>query len=152
MFCCISKNSVEENTKKDLLDISLHDTVPFIPPVTEGKVVKVYDGDTITIATALPYSTFYYRFHIRPAGIDSPEIKGKTEKEKTLAKKSKDELHNLIFNKQITLKNVSIEKYGRLLADVYLDNLNVNKWLLDNNLAVPYDGGNKADVRPKEWD
>jgi endonuclease YncB( thermonuclease family) len=50
----------------------------------------------------------------------------------------------------IHLKNISTEKYGRILADVYLDDLHVNQWMLDNGLAVEYDGGTKQ--RPVEWD
>ena len=42
--------------KPRLTDVEYKDTVPFVPPVTGGRVVKVYDGDTITIeaATGLP--------------------------------------------------------------------------------------------------
>ena len=43
-----------------------------------------------------------------------------------------------------------MEKYGRLLADVYVDNIHVNQWMLDNKYAVPYDGGTKH--RPSDWD
>ena len=37
------------------------------------------------------------------------------------------------------------EKYGRLLATVYLNNINMNEWMLTNNYAIPYDGGKKTD-------
>jgi endonuclease YncB( thermonuclease family) len=50
----------------------------------------------------------------------------------------------------VDLKNVSTEKYGRILADVYVDHVNINKWMLENKLAVPYDGGKKT--RPPEWE
>jgi hypothetical protein len=45
---------------------------------------------------------------------------------------------------------LSTEKYGRLLADVYLEDLHLNAWMLEHNYAVPYDGGTKH--RPVEWD
>jgi endonuclease YncB( thermonuclease family) len=54
------------------------------------------------------------------------------------------------MNKTIHLKNISTEKYGRVLANVYLDDLHVNQWMLDNHYAIPYDGGTKN--RPPEWD
>ena len=91
-----------------------------------------------------------YRFSVRLNGIDSAEIKGKTANEKRLAFEARDRLNELIFGKMIHLKNISTEKYGRILADVYLDDLHVNQWMLDNDLAVPYDGGTKQ--RPTEWD
>ena len=38
-----------------LSTVCYKDTTPFIPPLTYGKVIKVYDGDTLTIASKLPY-------------------------------------------------------------------------------------------------
>jgi len=125
-------------------------TVPFVPPVTSGKVIKVYDGDTITIASRLPFpNSPIYKFPVRLLGIDCPEIKGSTENEKNLAKSARDALSSKINGKTVMLKNVSTEKYGRLLAYVYLDSENMNQWMLDNNYAVKYDGGTKT--RPDNW-
>ncbi len=132
-------------------NINWQTTVPFVPPVSSGKVIKVYDGDTITVATKLPMrNSPVYRFPVRLTGIDSPEIKGKSEAEIALAKKSRDALNELIYGKIVKLQNVSTEKYGRLLADVYIDSIHVNKWLLDNKYAIPYDGSTKT--RSIEWD
>jgi micrococcal nuclease len=131
-------------------DVDFKSTMKFVPPVYFGKVIKVYDGDTITIASKLPYNDSpMYRFAIRLSGIDSPEIKGKTNSEKDLAKLSRDKLNELIFGKIVVLKNTNIEKYGRILADVYFEDIHINKWMLDNKLAVPYDGGMKH--IPDEW-
>jgi endonuclease YncB( thermonuclease family) len=47
------------------------------------------------------------------------------------------------------LKNVKTEKYGRLLADVYIDQIHLNDYLLKKRLAVVYDGGTKN--CPKNW-
>jgi endonuclease YncB( thermonuclease family) len=77
------------------------------------------------------------------AGIDSPEINSKTIREKEAAVDARDALHNLIFGKLVYFKNVSVEKYGRVLADVYCEDIHVNSWMLENNLAIPYFGGAK---------
>lgn len=130
--------------------ISWKDTSIFIPPVSQGVVIKVYDGDTITIATHMPIpDTPLYRFSVRLLGIDCAEIKGKTVAEKEIAAKARQALSTKILNKTVQLKNVSLEKYGRLLADVYLDGLHLNQWMLDNGHAVAYDGGTKS--IPAEW-
>ena len=130
--------------------ITYENTIPFIPPITSGKVVKVYDGDTFTLAAKLPNTDGpVYRFTVRLNGIDTPEIKGKTATEKELAKKARDALSSLIMNKIIILKNIETEKYGRLLAEVYVDDININNYMVDNKYAVKYDGGTKE--RPEEW-
>lgn len=130
--------------------LSWEDTIPFVAPVTGGQVVKVYDGDTITIASKLPYdSSPMYRFSVRLNGIDTPEIKGKNEEGKTLAKKARDELSKLIMNKEVTLENVQTEKYGRILADVHCEGIHLNNWLVEQRYAVKYDGGTK--VIPLSW-
>jgi len=154
-FCFFSRNKKNNKERRisanNLQEADWDNTAPFIPPVTRGKVIKVYDGDTITIASKLPYkSSQMYRFSVRLRGIDSPEIKSKSLAEKELAMNSKMALSNVILGQIVDLKNISTEKYGRILADVYIDNVNVNTWMLENKLAVPYDGGKK--MRPPEWD
>ena len=158
--CLKTRNSVDLQSKdeiwakatKDLEHITYKDTIPFIIPILYGKVIKVYDGDTITIAAVLPIinNNKLYRFSVRLSGIDSPEIKGHTQREKNAAIVARDALHKLIFGKVIELRNNANEKYGRLLADIYLhtadgsENLiHINKWMLDNKYAIPYNGGTK---------
>ena len=136
---------------KYLQDINYNNTIPFVPPITEGKVIKVYDGDTFTIASKLPYhSSPVYRFSVRLNGIDAPEMKCKTNVAKLHAVKSRDALSSIILNKKVKLTNIKTEKYGRILADVYVDEIHVNKWMLDNKHAVQYNGGTKN--KPPEWE
>ena len=147
----ISTSTIENPSIMNYLDsIEYKDTIAFVPSITGGKVVKVYDGDTITIASKMPYENSpIFRFSVRLLGIDTPEIKSKSTAEKDLAIISRDALSEKIMGKIVQLKNVSLEKYGRLLADVYLDDLNLNQWLLENKYAVAYDGGTKH--RPDTW-
>jgi endonuclease YncB( thermonuclease family) len=133
-----------------LQHIVYHDTIPYIPPITCGKVVKVYDGDTITIATKLPYDgSPIYRFSVRINGIDCPEMNTQDHNEHVCANIAKQKVCDMIFNKIIHLKNVKLEKYGRILADVYLDDISVGEMLCKSNLAVKYDGGTKKS--PDDW-
>jgi|LauGreSuBDMM15SN_2_FD.fasta_scaffold05102_3 endonuclease YncB( thermonuclease family) len=160
-ICSITPNCFRKNTFSypippatlaELQNVQYHDTHAFVPPIHIGKVIKVYDGDTITIASKYPgaENSPMYRFSVRLNGIDSAEIKGKTVAEKEQAVIARDALSKMILNKIVTLKNLSTEKYGRLLAEVYLDDLHLNAWMLEHNYAVPYDGGTKH--RPAEWD
>jgi len=131
-------------------NIDWKDTTQFVPPIEKGIVIKVYDGDTITVAAKLPYSTSHlYRFSVRLNGIDCPEIKGKDEHEKQCAQIAKEEMIGLVLNKVVSLKNVRTEKYGRILADVYIGDLHLNKYMIEKRLAVTYDGGTK--ISPSNW-
>ena len=142
------------STPKSLDDVVYSDTQIYIPNITQGKVVKVYDADTITVANRISVrgvqSDEIYRFPVRLNGIDSPEIKSKNPTTKALAKQARDVLSEMIFGKTVELKNVQLEKFGRLLADVYLGDLHLNQWLIDHNYAVRYDGGTKQ--IPEEWE
>ena len=82
---------------------------------------------------------------IRILGIDTPEIKGKCKKEKTLAIKARDFARKALFNAEVVIvKNLKRDKYFRLLADVYFDNTNLASALLENGLAVSYSGKKKS--------
>ena len=132
--------------------IKWEDTVEFTFPITGGKVIKVYDADTITIATRLPFNDSpLYRLSVRLNGIDAPEIKGKdvSDEEKEAAIIARDVVSKMILHKYVVLKNIQTEKYGRLLADVYIDNINLNEYLITHRYAVKYDGGKK--IKPESW-
>lgn len=137
-----------------LQSATLEGALSFVPPITYGKVVKVYDGDTITIVNHLQFGMFetseIYKFQVRLSGIDCPEIRGKSEAEKTRAKQARDVLSALVLNKIVELRNVKTEKYGRLLADIYLNGVCLNDYMISEGYAVSYDGGSK--IRPEDWD
>ena len=127
----------------------------FVPPISYGKVVKVYDGDTITVATPLDYTRApIYHFSVRLRGIDSPEIRGSSPEEKAAALAAKNALSEKIMNRMVFLQNIDTEKYGRVLADVFLEEpgpgsgksetQSISEWMLQNHYAVDYDGTTKV--------
>jgi len=141
---------VETNPQYDYLrDITYKTCIPYIPNITYGKVVKVYDGDTITIATRIPNDTTVYRFTVRLLGIDSPEMKSQYENEKQLAIQSQNALATLIMDKIVRIGTITFEKYGRILANVYCEGINVSDWMIDNGYAVAYNG--KTKQIPDAW-
>ena len=149
MFSKALCNSISQ---LDMEDITWDDTVPFTFPIKGGKVIKVYDGDTLIIASKLPYKNSpIYRLSVRLNGIDTPEMKGKdiSDEERIAAKNARDFVSNLVLNKYVKLENISNEKYGRILADVYYKDIHLNELLLKEKYAVPYDGGTKT--KPDSW-
>jgi micrococcal nuclease len=115
------------------------------------KCIKVYDGDTITVA----FKPFYdedsqsgdntiYKYNIRLSGIDTPEIRTKNLDEKKKGLEIRDTLREKILDKLVIIKCSGFDKYGRLLAFVYDENnSNINQWLIDNGFAYNYSGGTK---------
>ena len=124
---CTSKRYKLEETYKNIK--------PYVPQITEGIVVNVYDGNTITIISKLHYKeselsydeSEYYRFSVRLFGIDIAENE--------TAKKA---LSVKILNHNVTLRDVTTDKYGRILANVYLDNECINDWMLNNGYAIAW--------------
>jgi micrococcal nuclease len=141
IFCrCASVEGIDHDY---LNSITYEQTQPFIPQLSYCKVIKVYDGDTVTVGSRITGTNIVYRFSVRLAGIDTPEMTSKNNLEKERAIFVRDRLHDLVFGKIVLLKNLSTEKYGRILADIYLDDLHINKYMIDNKYAYEYNGGKK---------
>ena len=62
------------------------------------------------------------------------------------AVRARDQLRQLVEGQMVCLHNVRLEKYGRVLAGVTFRGADLSKWMLERNLAVPYDGGTKPAV------
>ena len=134
MFCCFIKksNSNIMNTPEEVFkDSCWSNCQPFQPDLKIGKVIKVYDGDSITIA-AKPYENYpIYRFSIRLSGIDTPELRTRNENEKKHAIIARDALSEKILDKIVTLKNVESENMVVfLLTFIWEMKIYVNGWLL----------------------
>ena len=112
----------------------------------DGAVyVRNYDGDTITFNLPLLHPLIGDKISIRVNGIDTPEIKGKCEKEKYNSQQAKEMAADILRDaKQITLKNMERGKYFRVVADVFVDEENLADMLIEAGMAVRYDGGKKT--------
>jgi micrococcal nuclease len=102
-------------------------------------VRKVYDGDTITVDIDLGFDVILKNQRIRLLGIDTPEIRGE-EREKGLI--SRNALRERIGNKWVTIKTKQDKKgkYGRWLGTIYIEQENINIWLISEGYAVVYGG------------
>ena len=125
----------------------MNETIAFVPPIKEGIVIKVYDGDTFTLASKLPHDNSpMYRFSVRINRINCPEIKSKNDEEKECAQIAKKCVSDLILGKKVQLHEISTDKYGRVLAEVTIGNVNIADYLLTSRLAILYDGGTKKQI------
>lgn len=114
------------------------------------RVIKVYDGDSIT--GIIRYHFDYFKISIRLSGIDTCEKTSKDEKIKAKAIEAKNRLIELLnFGKKdcciVFIRCYEFDKYGRVLADLHLDpNTNsetIQDILIKENLAYKYDGNSK---------
>lgn len=107
------------------------------------RVVSVYDGDTFTIDVDDWPEEIGKTISVRIRGIDAPELRTRCEAEKLAAEKSRFYLAALLRSGPVTLKNIERGKYFRLVADVYVENVNIAEAMIAAGYAKRYDGGSR---------
>jgi len=113
------------------------------------EYVRNYDGDTVTFNIFDVHPIIGREISVRVYGIDTPEIRGKCQKEKELAIKAKNFVGNILRKaKVINLINVKRGYYFRIVATIIVDGKNLNVDLVKNHLAVLYYG---KSARGKNW-
>ena len=117
----------------------------FIPPVHLAKVLRVYDGDSITVGAPLHIAgeRRFYKFSVRVRGIDCPEMRSRNRGEKQVAREAKKFVSERLMKRVVHLTRLGTDKYGRLLATVGYDGQDLSTQLLEAHLAVPYRGRRK---------
>jgi micrococcal nuclease len=114
--------------------------------VYEAKVLSVHDGDTISVEVDLGFQ-IKFTDKIRFYGINAPELKIKDTNNKMQINpegmKTLAVVNDFIkAGDTIVIETIKDkkEKFGRYLANIYVtkndEQIFLNKYLLDNNLAV----------------
>lgn len=117
-----------------------------------AKVVEVHDGDTVRVRFlgGLFGRHENPQFRVRMSGIDAPELHpkkaGRSEAgladERTRAAMSTDALQKMIGGKIVRVEFGENDSFGRSLGQIYStaggNEVDVNRWMLDNGYAVPY--------------
>ena len=98
----------------------------------KAKVIKVYDGDTVTVILDLGFNVTI-KERLRLAGINTPEVRGV---EKVEGKISRDRLRELILGEEVIVKTSKRGKYGRYIAKLIHGGVVINDWLVEEGLAV----------------
>ena len=101
---------------------------PLLAETLRGVVVGVSDGDTLTLLTADNISV-----RIRLAEIDAPEVHGQP-----FGAAAKSALSALAFRRRATADVVTTDQYGRRVALVEVDGVNVNAAMVRQGLAWAY--------------
>lgn len=103
-----------------------------------------YDGDTIRVNIPDLHPLLGNNIPVRVKGIDTAEINGKSPCERKKAVEAKDVVTTLLTSaNKIELRNVSRDKYFRILADVFVGEISLSDVLIHRGLARRYSGGTK---------
>ena len=103
----------------------------FIGVAHAKNAVKVIDGDTIHIGSKK------YRF----SGIDTPEMKQTCKKDNQIVMCgliARDALVKKINKQQVNCKEEEIDRYKRIVAECFVNNESLSKYLVRNGHAVAY--------------
>ena len=115
-----------------------------------NKVTKVVDGDTIDVIIYLGFDIMY-KSRVRLFGIDTPESRTRDLVEKKYGLMSKDFLKDKLKNaEKIVIKTHKGEetgKFGRILGEIFCDNVNINQQMCDVGHAVAYYGQSKKSIQ-----
>ncbi len=88
-----------------------------------ATVVGIHDGDTISVRTSSQ------TIRIRLEGIDCPEYR------QPYSARAKQFTSGLVYRKQVMVDGHGEDQYGRLLARVRVDGVELNEALVRNGLA-----------------
>jgi len=113
------------------------------------KVTRVVDGDTVDVILDLGFSILH-KCRVRLYGIDTPESRTRNKDEKIRGKLASAFLKDAIKKgKKVTLRSKlkdSKGKYGRVLGEIVVDEININQSMIINHMAVRYFGQSKDDI------
>lgn len=112
-----------------------------------AKVIRVVDGDTVEVDILKDVGfglVLTIRKIVRLLGINAPESVGPTAKDGIASKALLSAI--LAPGTEVLMRTEKPDpkdKYGRFLAVIWLDGLNMNEHMLVTGAAVAYDGGKR---------
>jgi len=113
------------------------------------KVTRVVDGDTIDALIDLGFDV-KYQSRVRLYGIDTPESRTRDKDEKARGKMASAFLKEAVDNGDTVVLRTKLSdsrgKFGRVLASVVVDDIDINESMIENHLAVAYFGQSKDDI------
>jgi len=89
-------------------------------------IASCYDGDTCRTSTGE---------RIRLACIDTPELSGSRAKP-LQAKAARNHLRHLVVGRSVAIKRITTDRYGRSVAELFVNGTNVQQQLVSARHAV----------------
>lgn len=105
--------------------------------IYDAVVTKVVDGDTIDATVDLGF-TVSVNVRFRLNDVNTMEMKDTDPIKRESAQLAKQFMIDKLLNKIIVISSYKTDKYGRWLADIYLNDEKINDTLIKEGLAVQY--------------
>tara|TARA_Y100000385_G_C13053668_1_gene620999 strand:+ start:101 stop:661 length:561 start_codon:yes stop_codon:yes gene_type:complete len=113
-----------------------------------AKLARVTDGDTAVFNISLGFGVELSDQKVRMFGINTPESRTRDLKEKSLGLLAKNKLKEILQSsndiKLCVKPGKERGKYGRILAVIFTDGINVNSMMIKEGYGVPYFGGKRS--------
>jgi len=111
------------------------------------KVKRVVDGDTVDVLIDLGFD-IAYASRVRLYGIDTPESRTRDKDEKARGFISKDFLKSWLDKGSVVIRTRKDKKgkFGRILGEMVVDDININELMIEEHHAVKYHGQSKDDI------
>ena len=112
------------------------------------KLVKVVDGDTVDVDIDLGFGVWLQNQRIRMYGIDAPESRTSDKVEKVYGMAAKDFVIKWTNACDLVLKTFKDGKgkYGRILGELWYNDVNINQRMIEEHHAVKYYGQSKKEI------
>ena len=113
------------------------------------EIVKVIDGDTVDVNVDLGFGVWLHKERVRLYGIDTPESRTSDEVEKIYGNMAKDFLIKWTESGNVTLKTHKYDakgKFGRILGELWYNDVNINQKMIEESHAVAYHGQSKEEI------
>jgi micrococcal nuclease len=110
----------------------------------EIEVLKIVDGDTVDVKIDLGFDV-WHKCRVRLLGINAPESRTRDKEEKVRGLAAKDWLTEQLSTEEypIELQSHGKGKFGRVLGEFFINDVNINKLMVDIGHAVEYFGGKR---------
>ena len=111
------------------------------------KVTRVVDGDTVDVIIDLGFD-ISYSSRVRLFGIDTPESRTRDKDEKARGLISKDFLKSYLDKGGVVIRTRKDKKgkFGRILGEMVVEDININELMIKEHHAVKYHGQSKDDI------
>ena len=106
------------------------------------EVLRIVDGDTVDVRIDLGFNV-WHKCRVRLMGINAPESRTRDLEEKARGLAAKQWLIDRLEFKAVEMKSHGSGKYGRILGELFVDEVNINEEMIEKGHAIWYDGGKK---------